>query len=142
MSQAYWDGYHHYGLWKPKCVFTIHNAEFGLDRVGMGAYYSQRFTTVSPSYAYEVLHSLIMRQSLTACMRCHAVPFAPPLHSLGTPMKATAGVLVVHAHLSTSGKSKSIFESTVGASRCLHNIKAQWSLLLYKHEFAPAALPQ
>lgn len=35
-------------------VFTIHNAEYGLDRIGSAAYYSQRFTTVSPSYAGEV----------------------------------------------------------------------------------------
>ncbi len=46
--------YHHYGLWRPKVVFTIHNAEYGLDRIGSAAYYSQRFTTVSPSYAGEV----------------------------------------------------------------------------------------
>ena len=35
-------------------VFTIHNAEYGLQRIGSAAYYSQRFTTVSPSYASEV----------------------------------------------------------------------------------------
>ena len=35
-------------------VFTIHNAEYGLERIGRAAYYSQRFTTVSPSYAGEV----------------------------------------------------------------------------------------
>ena len=44
-------------------VFTIHNAEFGLDRIGMAAYYSQRFTTVSPTYAYEVC--------LTSAADCH-----------------------------------------------------------------------
>ena len=27
--------YHHYGLWRPRVVFTIHNAEFGLDRIGL-----------------------------------------------------------------------------------------------------------
>lgn len=53
-AQAYWDSYVHYGLWRPKVVFTIHNAEYGLDRIGSAAYYSQRFTTVSPSYAFEV----------------------------------------------------------------------------------------
>ena len=46
--------YHHYGLWRPKVVFTIHNAEYGLQRIGSAASYSQRFTTVSPSYASEV----------------------------------------------------------------------------------------
>ena len=35
-------------------VFTIHNAEYGLQRIGSAAYFSQRFTTVSPSYASEV----------------------------------------------------------------------------------------
>ena len=44
-------------------VFTIHNAEFGLDRIGMAAYYSQRFTTVSPTYAYEVVPYLCRRLS-------------------------------------------------------------------------------
>ena len=34
-------------------MFTIHNAEYGLDRIGRAAYYCQRFTTVSPSYAGE-----------------------------------------------------------------------------------------
>ena len=53
-AQAYWDSYHLYGLWRPKVVFTIHNAEYGLDRIGSAAYYSQRFTTVSPTYAFEV----------------------------------------------------------------------------------------
>ncbi|CAL8465412.1 g4948 [Coccomyxa elongata] len=53
-AQAFWDSYVHYGLWRPKVVFTIHNAEYGLDRIGSAAYYSQRFTTVSPSYAFEI----------------------------------------------------------------------------------------
>jgi starch synthase len=56
VAQAFWDSYHHYGLWRPKVVFTIHNAEYGLDRIGSAAYYSQRFTTVSPTYAFEVSH--------------------------------------------------------------------------------------
>lgn len=56
--QAYWDQWHHSGLWKPKVVFTIHNAEFGLDRIGLAAYYSQRFTTVSPTYACEACPDL------------------------------------------------------------------------------------
>lgn len=47
--------YHHYGLWRPKIVFTIHNAEYGLQSIASAAYYSQRFTTVSPSYASKVL---------------------------------------------------------------------------------------
>ena len=35
-------------------MFTIHNADFGLAKLGEAAYYSQRFTTVSPTYAFEV----------------------------------------------------------------------------------------
>ena len=50
--------YHHYGLWRPKVVFTIHNAEFGLERIGAAAHHCQRFTTVSPSYAGEAHPSL------------------------------------------------------------------------------------
>ena len=53
-AQAYWDQWHHYGLWKPRVVFTIHNAEYGLDRIAVAARYSQRITTVSPTYAHEV----------------------------------------------------------------------------------------
>ena len=53
-ARAYWEDYHHYGLWKPKVVFTIHNLEFGAAKIGEAAMHSQKFTTVSPSYAYEV----------------------------------------------------------------------------------------
>jgi starch synthase len=35
-------------------VFTIHNMNYGQKKIGEAAYYSQKFTTVSPSYAYEV----------------------------------------------------------------------------------------
>ena len=35
-------------------VLTIHNMDFGQIKLGEAAYYSQRFTTVSPSYAWEV----------------------------------------------------------------------------------------
>ncbi len=35
-------------------VFTIHNLEFGQSYIGEAAYYCQRFTTVSPTYAMEV----------------------------------------------------------------------------------------
>lgn len=35
-------------------MFTIHNMEFGAVKLGEAAYYSQRFTTVSPTYAFEV----------------------------------------------------------------------------------------
>jgi hypothetical protein len=85
-AQAYWDGYHHYGLWKPKCVFTIHNAEFGLDRIGMAAYYCQRFTTVSPSYAFEVQAHAMFMHVLLACALvrsgCVYLCFTLPVHIL------------------------------------------------------------
>jgi starch synthase len=54
VAKAYWSEYHWYGLWKPAVVFTIHNLEFGAAKIGEAAYYCQRFTTVSPSYAGEV----------------------------------------------------------------------------------------
>ena len=38
-------------------VFTIHNLEFGQSYIGEAAYYCQRFTTVSPTYAMEVRHA-------------------------------------------------------------------------------------
>ncbi|KAI8475202.1 MAG: hypothetical protein J3K34DRAFT_517637 [Monoraphidium minutum] len=54
VAKAYWDDYHNFGLWKPKVVFTIHNMNYGQKKIGEAAYYAQKFTTVSPSYAYEV----------------------------------------------------------------------------------------
>ncbi len=38
----------------PVQVFTIHNMDFGQIKLGEAAYYCQKFTTVSPSYAWEV----------------------------------------------------------------------------------------
>ena len=38
----------------PLQVFTIHNMDFGEKKLGDAAYFSQRFTTVSPTYAWEV----------------------------------------------------------------------------------------
>lgn len=40
----------------PSCsqLFTIHNMDFGQIKLGEAAYYCQKFTTVSPSYAWEV----------------------------------------------------------------------------------------
>lgn len=35
-------------------VFTIHNMNYGAAKLGEAAYFSQRFTTVSPTYAWEV----------------------------------------------------------------------------------------
>ena len=54
VAKAYWTEYHDYGLWKPKSIFTIHNLNYGATDIGNAAYFSQRFTTVSPSYAWEI----------------------------------------------------------------------------------------
>lgn len=54
VARAYWQQYHEQGLWKPSIVFTIHNLNYGADLIGEAAFYSQRFTTVSPSYAWEI----------------------------------------------------------------------------------------
>ncbi|GBF95473.1 glycosyltransferase [Raphidocelis subcapitata] len=54
VAKAYWDDYHPFGLWKPNVVFTIHNMNYGQRKIGEAAYYSQKFTTVSPTYAAEV----------------------------------------------------------------------------------------
>lgn len=57
--------------WKPRSqavqhavrqvVFTIHNLDFGQSYIGEAAYYCQRFTTVSPTYAMEVRASSGLR---------------------------------------------------------------------------------
>jgi hypothetical protein len=33
VSKFLWSDYHHNGLWKPRCAFTIHNLEFGQAKV-------------------------------------------------------------------------------------------------------------
>ena len=53
VAKTYWDDYHPFGLWKPKVVFTIHNLNYGQRKISEAAYYCQKFTTVSPTYAYE-----------------------------------------------------------------------------------------
>jgi len=53
-TKFYWENYHNNGLWKPRCVFTIHNLEFGAAKIGAAMFHSQMATTVSPSYAGEV----------------------------------------------------------------------------------------
>lgn len=54
IAKFYWEEFHHWGLWKPRVVFTIHNLNYGQVKIGEAAHYSQRFTTVSPTYAFEV----------------------------------------------------------------------------------------
>jgi glycosyltransferase involved in cell wall biosynthesis len=53
-TPAYWNNYHHNGLWKPKVVFTIHNMNYGQAKIGQASHHAQLTTTVSPSYAGEV----------------------------------------------------------------------------------------
>ncbi|XP_057986440.1 starch synthase 3, chloroplastic/amyloplastic isoform X2 [Hevea brasiliensis] len=48
------DHYMHYGLSKARVVFTIHNLEFGAGNIGKAMTYSDKSTTVSPTYSKEV----------------------------------------------------------------------------------------
>jgi len=54
VAPSFWNDYQPYGLWKPKVVFTIHNLNYGQKRIGEAAFFCQKFTTVSPTYAFEV----------------------------------------------------------------------------------------
>lgn len=54
VASLYWHNYHNFGLGRPRVVFTIHNAEYGLAKIGAAAHHSQRFTTVSPKYREDV----------------------------------------------------------------------------------------
>ncbi|GFH21717.1 uncharacterized protein HaLaN_19075 [Haematococcus lacustris] len=53
VAKAFWEDYQPYGLWKPKVIFTIHNLNYGQKKLAEAADYCQKFTTVSPTYAYE-----------------------------------------------------------------------------------------
>lgn len=46
--------YMHYGLSKARLVFTIHNLEFGAQLIGKAMAFSDKATTVSPTYSREV----------------------------------------------------------------------------------------
>ncbi|KAG8385744.1 hypothetical protein BUALT_Bualt03G0077000 [Buddleja alternifolia] len=46
--------YMHYGLSKARIVFTIHNLEFGANLIGKAMAFSDKATTVSPTYSQEV----------------------------------------------------------------------------------------
>ncbi|KAG6584091.1 Soluble starch synthase 3, chloroplastic/amyloplastic [Cucurbita argyrosperma subsp. argyrosperma] len=46
--------YMHYGLTKARVVFTIHNLEFGAQLIGKAMLFSDKATTVSPTYSKEV----------------------------------------------------------------------------------------
>eukprot|EP00955_Chlamydomonas_euryale_P100621 365296-Chlamydomonas_euryale.AAC.29 len=54
VAKSYWQDYNAYGLWKAKVVFTIHNMNYGKAKLAEAAYYCQKFTTVSPTYAFEI----------------------------------------------------------------------------------------
>ena len=51
----------------PSQIFTIHNMDFGQIKLGEAAYYSQKFTTVSPSYAWEVRGGVRWSAGLWLC---------------------------------------------------------------------------
>lgn len=53
-AKFFWEDYHSFGLWKPKVIFTIHNMNYGQERIAQAALSCQRFTTVSPTYAFEI----------------------------------------------------------------------------------------
>lgn len=48
------DHYRHYGLSKARVVFTIHNLEFGAQLIAKAMKFSDKATTVSPTYAREI----------------------------------------------------------------------------------------
>ena len=62
VAPAYWNNYHHNGLWKPKVAFTIHNMNYGQAKIGEASFHSQLTTTVSPSYAGEVAGHPVRRR--------------------------------------------------------------------------------
>jgi starch synthase len=64
VAASYWTNYHNYGLWKPKVVFTIHNMNYGQQKIGEASFHSQLTTTVSPSYAGEVSGHPAVRDNL------------------------------------------------------------------------------
>lgn len=54
VSWLFKDHYRHYGLTKARIVFTIHNLEFGAQLIGKAMAFSDKATTVSPTYSLEV----------------------------------------------------------------------------------------
>ncbi|KAG7012367.1 Soluble starch synthase 3, chloroplastic/amyloplastic [Cucurbita argyrosperma subsp. argyrosperma] len=54
VSWLFKEEYMHYGLTKARVVFTIHNLEFGAQLIGRAMLYSDKATTVSPTYSKEV----------------------------------------------------------------------------------------
>ncbi|XP_075476740.1 soluble starch synthase 3, chloroplastic/amyloplastic-like isoform X3 [Primulina tabacum] len=54
VAQLFKDQYRHYGLGKARVVFTIHNLEFGAQLITKAMEFSDKATTVSPTYAREI----------------------------------------------------------------------------------------
>ncbi|PIN08579.1 Starch synthase [Handroanthus impetiginosus] len=54
VSWLFKEHYMHHGLSKANVVFTIHNLEFGADLIGKAMAFSDKVTTVSPTYSQEV----------------------------------------------------------------------------------------
>jgi len=53
-AKSFWEDYQPYGLNNPRMVFTIHNLNFGEEEIEEAMTYTQKATTVSPTYASEV----------------------------------------------------------------------------------------
>jgi len=51
---VYWEDYHPYGLENPRICFSIHNFNYGVPLVAEAMEWTQRATTVSPTYAMEI----------------------------------------------------------------------------------------
>lgn len=61
-----------YSRCRLQVVFTIHNMNYGQKKISEAAYYCQKFTTVSPTYAFEVgLHAL-QRNMLLSYIMIHS----------------------------------------------------------------------
>ena len=56
VAKSYWDDYNQYGLPHSSIVFTIHNMGYGQDLIAQAMQFSQKATTVSPTYAQEIVH--------------------------------------------------------------------------------------
>jgi len=81
--------HHHHHRHHQQVVFTIHNMNYGQKKIGEAAYYAQKFTTVSPSYAFEVGgHPAIAP---------HSHKFMGILNGIDPELWDPAGALVMHA---------------------------------------------
>lgn len=72
--------YNPYGLYKPRVIFTIHNLNYGQKKIGEAAHACQKFTTVSPTYAYEVGYLLRCSWPLVSPKAFTVTRQTPALH--------------------------------------------------------------